>query len=330
MHPAHLTIRGAWVGFAAAALCLLTLGTGPLVAGAPGVAASPGRPLLVLSADAEPYRRAEAAFRRSWDGGADTAMLSELRGRGAAAIASSGHAIFVAVGTEAAAWLRAALPEGASMVYCMVADPDGAGLTGPPRIHGVSTAVSLDAQLSLLSETLPRARTIGALYRSDRDHSRRQIEALSDALPPGWRVEAVAIDAHASVSAAIDEMLSRGVDVVWTAPDSAVYDVNTIRGLLLASLRRNVPVFGFSAAFVRAGALVGIGVDSATQGKQAAEIAGRLRGSPAHRQQTPASESPIYLEPEFEVAVNLVVAERLSVSIPRRVVDRATHVFDGR
>ena len=37
-------------------------------------------------------------------------------------------------------------------------------------------------------------------------------------------------------------------------------------------LRTNVPVFGFSPAFVRAGALVGVGVDPAAQGQQAATL----------------------------------------------------------
>ena len=40
--------------------------------------------------------------------------------------------------------------------------------------------------------------------------------------------------------------------------DAAAYDAATVRSLLLASIRRKTPVFGYSPALVRAGALLGV------------------------------------------------------------------------
>jgi len=52
--------------------------------------------------------------------------------------------------------------------------------------------------------------------------------------------------------------LSNEADLIWCQPDSMLYNAATIKPLVLASLRHRLPIIGFSAAFVTAGAAVGI------------------------------------------------------------------------
>jgi len=288
---------------------------------------------IVLSGQASPYVKAEAELRARLVKLGHTTRTIEIgelvkkpdpgRGSGAA---------FVAVGTPAAAWLKANLPAQTPLVYCMTSDTEAPAPATGRMMAGVSTNVPLSVQFGLIAEALPRAATIGVLYRSDNEKSARMLADATASLPKGWKIHAVAVDKHESVAKAIDALLAGGADVVWTAPDSSVYDVATVRSLLLAAIRSRTPVFGFSPAFVRAGALLGVGIEPARQGRQAAAIvdllvkAAAAASSGATTQPRPEQLCP---DPEFQLAVNLIVARELSITLPKSLVSRAVHVFDA-
>jgi ABC-type uncharacterized transport system substrate-binding protein len=80
-------------------------------------------------------------------------------------------------------------------------------------------------------------------------------------------------------------------------------------------------VWGFSLPFVRAGALIGVSVEARAQGTQAAEILGKLLDDPAalkDRAQSPR---------DFQIALNLISAQQLSVELPDELCRRAAFVF---
>jgi ABC-type uncharacterized transport system substrate-binding protein len=70
-------------------------------------------------------------------------------------------------------------------------------------------------------------------------------------------------------------------DFVVALPDSTLYNSATIKPLILASLENRLPLIGFSAAFVRSGAAMGIYPDFDDIGQQTAEAAHRILSSPA-------------------------------------------------
>jgi ABC-type uncharacterized transport system substrate-binding protein len=72
--------------------------------------------------------------------------------------------------------------------------------------------------------------------------------------------------------------LAGRIDLLVAVPDSTLYNGATVKPLVLASLDRGVPVVGFSASFVRAGAALGIFPDYREMGRQAAELAVRPKG----------------------------------------------------
>lgn len=74
--------------------------------------------------------------------------------------------------------------------------------------------------------------------------------------------------------------LKRRVDFVWCPPDATLYNGATVKPLILASIENRLPVAGFSANFVRAGAAAGVYPDYRELGVQTAEMARRfLSGS---------------------------------------------------
>lgn len=281
--------------------------------------------LAVRSADAAPYRDAERAARDALSRADSrmgrsmrTALLSDLPEEWA----SSDEApdAIIAIGAEAATALRRCAAADTPLIYCMVADPDGRGLTEDlPHVTGVSTDIAVREQFDLITEALPRTRDIGMLYNPAVPRSVAMRDAAREAMPPGWRLSAVDVRSGESIASAIDRLLERDVDVVWTAPDSSVYDSASIRALLLASLRRKVPVFGFSAPFVRAGALIGLDVDAESQGRRAAEIALEAIERPGR---LPAPENA-----DRAFVVNLIVAGRLGINLPARLISRADEIY---
>jgi putative ABC transport system substrate-binding protein len=275
-----------------------------------------GEVVIVLSSSAQPYEVAAGALkdqltrqgRRS-----RTVLLADMGKDG-----GSAHAV-VALGTPAALAMHKQLPPQTLLVYAMVASPESAGLTRGRTATGVSTDVPFEEQFNLIASALPAARSVGVLYHGKVGASREMASAAAASIPRGWRVEMVAVDQYRSVAEAIDDLLSRKIDIVWTAPDAAVFNSNTVRALLLGALRKGKPVFGFSPAFVQAGALVGVGIDPADQGRQAAALVAKVLA----QKDAAGGVTP----PEHQVAVNLIVARELRIELPRELVQRAAYVF---
>ena len=279
--------------------------------------------VIVKASDAEPYTQAEAAIRtRLLEAHHDarSMLLKEVIEKGIGATIGPADLV-VGVGTPAARWLHKQLPAATRLVYCMVTNADEASLLTPPDCWGVTTEVPLAEQVALMSQALPRARTAGMLYRSDLADGKRTLEAIKASVPGDWRVEAVAVNEHPSIAAAIDALTQKNVDVIWTTADQKVYDSNAVRALLLAGLRTKTPVWGFSPAFVRAGALIGVGVEPRAQGTQAADVALKVlagQAGAAEKAQPPR---------EYQIAVNLIVASKIGAEIPQALTSRATYVY---
>jgi putative tryptophan/tyrosine transport system substrate-binding protein len=288
-------------------------------------AARAGDVVIVLSGDAVPYAQAEKGLKKQFTEQkreTRTVTLQDVSKKGVDATVGKNADLVVAVGTPAAVWLHGKLAADTPLVYCMVSDPATAGLTEGRATYGVSTDVPLKAQLGLIEEALPNRHTLGLLYRSNTPEGQRLLKIVPEALPKEWQLKAVAIDGQPSIADAIETLLKQRVDVVWTAADPAIYDTASVRALLLASLRTNTPVFGFSPAFVKAGALLGIGVDPQAQGQQAAVLGLRLLNKSGDT--LPPRVNP----PEsFQTAVNLIVAGQVNVTLPETVVRRASNVY---
>lgn len=284
--------------------------------------------LIVRSGDAEAYQQAaDAAADRLSRGGRRVrdVLLSDLKP--AALTGAGAPEALLAVGSEAAATLNEAAPPSTLLVYCLVADPARARLLDQSNIHGVSTDIDPTRQVEIIEDVLPGFRVVGALYKSGAPSTRASVDALRAALPRGWRLEAVDIDAHPSVAAAIDEVFSRGVDLLWTSPEREIYDQATVRQALLTSLRKKIPVFGFSASFVRAGALLGVSVNPGDQGRQAAALLLEKLPEGADADHSPPGDEPTHVKANPRFALNAAVAEQLGVRIRSGVRAAADQIF---
>lgn len=276
--------------------------------------------VVLLGSSADPYRAAAEACEkelRSRGKSSQTFTVDEAAdvwGR-----SSAGEAVYVTVGAKAALIASREAPDSARIVHCMASSYDVSLLPRRSGLGGVTTTVPASDQFRFIGEVLPRARRIGVVHRSGSATSRFYLAEAEAALPRGWELESVDLDAAASVAAAIDDLLSRDVDIVWTFADVAVFDSTTVRALLLAALRSETAVFGFSPLLVKAGALAGVGIGPSSQGERAAEIAFDTLTRPG--------EAPTNRTPTFQTSVNLVVAQKLGLRLSPDVTDAVDEVF---
>jgi putative ABC transport system substrate-binding protein len=281
--------------------------------------------VIVRTSDAEPYVQAGAALENRLVDAHDSVrnlLAKDVSAQGITAGIGKADAV-VAVGTPAARWLQKQLPADVKLVYCMVSDPADAGLLEGRPSTGVTTDVPISEQIKLITEAMPKTRSVGILYRSDAANSKEVLQSLQKSIPESWSVQAVAVNEEPSIAEAITALIAKQVDVIWTAPDAKIFDSAAVRTLLLAAVRARIPVWGFSPAFVRAGALLGVGVDPAAQGKQAAELVIECisEHAPALQRAVPPQQ--------FQIAVNLIVARQLGVEVPESLTQRAAFVFQA-
>lgn len=273
--------------------------------------------VVVLSRQAPPYFRTDDGLRRALSRHAASITTLILEADGPRRDTLERADVVVGVGTEAAAWLHANAPERAEVVYCMVVDPENAGLTRGRPAHGVKADIPVDEQVAFLQSALPKVRRVGVLYRAEAKRGTDALDAFRKAAPRSWNIIEVDAGRSESISAAVTSLLAEKPDVIWTIPDAALFDMATVRTLLAESVRAGVPVFGFSIAFVRAGATLGVGIEPEPHGEQTGELV--LRVWEERQRHARPLQTPMTVPPRYQKATNLGVADQLGLTIPERV-----------
>ncbi len=304
MHTSRFTHSGRWLFVCILSVCSLLSTRG---------FAESDEILIVLSSESDPYvvaaKSCELNLRNA---GIQTkrVLLSSLSNKDT----KQDWRAVITIGGRASSALARELSDDVPMYYCMTPSPEKIGLTKRTRTSGISTETPFDEQILIISEGSDSLRRIGALYRSGSASSSNTVQRMRDSLPAGWELVAVDLDSVKSASQGIKDLLKKDVDLVWTTADPSVYNSSTIKALLIESIRKRVPVFGFSHSLVRAGATFGIGIDPGEQGAQAAVLAIRN-----------AINEHLFAKPQ--VAVNVIVADRIRFKIPSSLLRLAEVVF---
>jgi len=109
-------------------------------------------------------------------------------------------------------------------------------------------------QLQLIKSALPGKTRVGVMLGSYSGISKKRLQKIISNM--GLKPVVVKVT-PASVSSSLEDIYKR-VDMLLAQPDPSVYNKKTVMKVLLSSYRYNVPVFGYSAAFVRSGATAAI------------------------------------------------------------------------
>lgn len=168
----------------------------------------------------------------------------------------------------------------------------------------------LGRQLDLIRLATPGRKRIGVVLGPD---SAGMLESLTaEARARGLQVYAARIKNEAELPAALQTVLAES-DVLLSLPDSVAFNSRTLQSVLFTAYHYQVPVIGFSPAYVRAGALAAVHSTPAQLAQQIIEILKRVN------LQRPTLPEPQYSD-YFDVAVNEHVARSLEIRLDKEDV----------
>jgi putative ABC transport system substrate-binding protein len=195
----------------------------------------------------------------------------------------------------------------------------GGTSTGASDWADVKEQVKLGMDILRGDADIYPATRLGVIYNPSEVNSQVQIRELRKALPDLGIVEIVEAKVATAdgVRDGAQSLVGR-VDAIWLAADNTVASVVDV--IVEICEQNRIPLFSSGVSMARAGAISGLGIDSRSHGKEAAKVAIRvLQGEdPAL---IPVSKTPltiVYLSP--------MAAERMGVTIPQRLLDKATEI----
>lgn len=174
---------------------------------------------------------------------------------------------------------------------------------GPHTFSAIYLDQPIHRQVRLIAAILPGKRNVGLLYSTPPKELAQIRQELND---HGLTLHEKAVDPALPLSVALEDILGSS-EALLALPDAAVYNDTTIRNILLATYRSGIPLIGFSAGYVKAGALCAMFSTPAQVATQTAALI--LQFGDTHA--LPATQYPL----EFEVMVNEQVARSLGLQV---------------
>ncbi|MDX9718518.1 MAG: ABC transporter substrate binding protein [Thauera sp.] len=182
---------------------------------------------------------------------------------------------------------------------------------------GPFTAIVLDQpaarQVALLRMALPAHTHIATLYGTASTAHAKALAAAAST--EGLSVRTALVRSEDELYPGLQKALQAPA-VLVSLPDTTVFNRYTVQNILMTAYRLRSPVLGHSAAYVRAGAVLGLYTSATQAGHEAAGLAARLlAGDPM-----PPPAAPRL----FEVGVNTTVARALGLQLqPAETLTRA-------
>ena len=162
---------------------------------------------------------------------------------------------------------QAARIEGIPKVFTLITQSGIQPWVGRSDILGVTLDLAPANQFRIIRQAFPRSRRIGVLY--DPKHNKKIIDEARGAAPTaGFQLQAFPIGAIREIPPAY-EKLAAGNDLLWTLYDPTVYGPESATYVLMQSLRKRIPIIGFSSQFAKAGAPLALYGDYQDMGRQA-------------------------------------------------------------
>lgn len=212
------------------------------------------------------------------------------------------------------------------VIYTAVSDPVAAGLAnedGTPvgNVTGTSDALAVDAQLQMIREILPEAKTIGIIYTTSEENSVSTIAQYEAAAGDyGFTIVSSGVTAMSEVALAAADIASK-VDCITNLTDNTV--VSALQTVLEEANSAGIPVFGSEVEQVKAGCVASMGLEYYELGKQTGQMAAKVLKGEAK-----ASEMNFEVISEPSLYVNFAAAEKIGLTLPENYATDAYQSFD--
>lgn len=253
---------------------------------------------------------------------ADTGLANQIAGN---FVASKVDLICAIATPSAQSAYNAALDTGVPTIFTAVTDPVAAELASEDRmpvgnVTGTSDKLPVEAQLAMIRELLPDAKTIGIIYTTSEVNSETTIAEYEAIVGEyGFELETVGISSIADVPVAADTLLAK-VDCLNNLTDNTV--VSALPTIIEKANEKGISVFGSEVEQVKIGCLASEGIEYYQLGIQTGLMAAKVLKGEAE-----ASQMPYEIIEESSLYINGAVAEKLGIEISDEVSGRAAEFF---
>ena len=188
-----------------------------------------------------------------------------------------------------------------------------------PRLTGVYLDQPFDRQMQLLRLAMPGRERVGVVLGPT---SMRYLKEIHKAVrQAGLVLVPRVVTTRDEVSPALQSVMTDS-DVFLAVPDDVVFDRYMAQYVLIASYRRGIPLLGYSAPLVKAGAIAALVSLPAQIGSQGSVLVSRVLSGAA----LPEVQAP----DDYQVMVNSSVARSLDLPMDQATLDHKLHAGKGR
>lgn len=224
--------------------------------------------------------------------------------------------LMCAIATNTAtACYAAAEDKNIPVIFTAITDPVKAKLDSG-NITGTSDKLPIEAQLQLIRELQPEAKTIGILYTTSEPNSVSAVEEYQEkAGEYGFTIEALGVMQQSEVVQAADSLIAKGVDCFTNLTDNNV--VGVLPSILEKTNDAGIPVYGSEIEQVKIGCVASAGIEYIELGKQTGIMAAKILKGEAT-----AEEMPYETVTAFEIYTNSEAMAVLDMRIvPENAID---------
>ena len=202
------------------------------------------------------------------------------------------------------------------VVFSMVLNPKASGLVESMEspgnnLSGASMDIPIILQFEYMKKILPKTDTVGVIY-SNAETGLVVADAKEVSAKLGMKLVGIEVADPSDVTSAMKQLIGE-VDFLWSVADSKVFTRETIREILLATLRNKVPFMGLSPGFVRAGALVALDTDAGDIGRKAAEVAASVLEGHS------LGKVPVHVPDKVKIVMNRNTMDIIGMELPKEI-----------
>jgi putative ABC transport system substrate-binding protein len=222
--------------------------------------------------------------------------------------------------------ISAAEGTGIPVVFSAITDPAGSGMVSSwdnhpdENVTGVSDMISVEDDVKIIKEIIPSVKKLGTLYNAGEANSVFLTEELKKACAE-LNIEVVegTVATSADVITAAEALVGR-VDVIWVGTDNTV--VTGLEALIKICEENNIPLFPSDDPSIERGGIACYGFDYYDIGYQTGKIVARILDGKE------ASSIPVEKGETISLSINVAAAERMGVTIPQSVIDKAETIYE--
>lgn len=232
----------------------------------------------------------------------------------------------IATPTAMAAY-NSAMDANIPVIFTAVSDPIAANLVKSLKkpgtnSTGTSDALPLEAQMKMIRDFMPEAKTIGILYTTSEVNSLTHLEKFKELAPEyGFTIEAAGVNNSSDIPLALDNLLTK-VDVINNFTDNNV--VNNLDTVVSKAAEKGIPAFGSEEEQVKKGCVAAQNLNyyelGKVTGKMAADV---LNGA------DPAT-MPVQVIENYVPVANKEAMDQFGLTLPEEYEDIITYLDETK